>query len=440
MVRLLFAAAAGVAMLSGMAQAQPIASSIVDAKVQAIQPKVVAWRRDIHQNPELGEQEVRTAKLVADHLRALGLEVRTGVAKTGVIGILKGGKPGKVVALRADMDALPVEEKTGLPFASKKTAEYGGKTVPVMHACGHDGHTAMLMGAAEVLASMKADVPGTVVFIFQPAEEGAPPGKTEAGAPTMVKEGAFKDPKPDAIFGMHVFPGPVGRIEVRPGPYMAGSDTFDIVYKGKGTHGAMPWAGIDVVSLAAATVGALNTIAARQVDVTDTPTIITIGMLQAGTRFNIIPDEANLAGTMRTYGAERRKDVMARIERTVKGLAETYGAQGQVVWKGTNPAVINDADLTGQDVAGAGAGGGRCRRAAEPQAAHRVGGLLLLQRGGPDRLLRHRLDAELHHHRGRAPQPCAPVQHRRGRDAHRREGPRADGARIPRRQGALSVD
>ena len=339
--------AAGLALLAaGQAQAQPIASSAIDARVQAIQPKVVAWRRDIHQNPELGTQEVRTAKLVADHLRGLGLEVRTGIARTGVIGILRGGKPGAVVALRADMDALPVEEKTGLPFASKATAEYGGKTVPVMHACGHDSHTAMLMGAAEVLAGMKADIPGTVVFIFQPAEEGAPPGMKEAGAPQMVEEGAFRSPKPDAIFGMHVFPGPVGRIEVRPGPYMAGSDTFRIVYKGKGTHGAMPWAGVDVVSLASATVGALNTVAARQVDVTDTPTIITIGMVQAGTRFNIIPDEASLAGTLRTYGAARRKDVMARIERTVKGLADTYGATGQVIWEGTNPAVINDAKLT----------------------------------------------------------------------------------------------
>ncbi|HEX8231908.1 MAG TPA: amidohydrolase [Caulobacteraceae bacterium] len=326
--------------------AQTPAAADINARVSAVQPKMVSWRRDIHQHPELGNQETRTAKLVADHLRSLGLEVRTGVAKTGVIGVLRGGRPGKVVALRADMDALPVEEKTGLAFASKATAQYGGKTVPVMHACGHDSHTAMLMGAAEVLAGMKAQVPGTVVFIFQPAEEGAPPGEREAGAPVMVKTGALANPKPDAVFGMHVFPGPVGRIEVRAGPYMAGSDTFRIVYRGKGTHGAMPWAGVDVVSLSAATVGALNTIAARQIDVTETPTIITIGSLQAGTRFNIIPDEANLAGTLRTYGAERRKDVMARIERTVKGLSDSYGAKGEVVWEGTNPAVINDAAVT----------------------------------------------------------------------------------------------
>lgn len=341
-----FPALALAAMFATQSLAQTTSTPDLDARLAAIQPKVVAWRRDIHQNPELGNQETRTAKLVADHLRGLGLEVRTGVAKTGVVGILRGGRPGRVVALRADMDALPVEEKTGLAFASKTTAQYGGKTVPVMHACGHDSHTAMLMGAAEVLAGMKAQIPGTVVFIFQPAEEGAPPGETEAGAPVMIKQGAFRSPKPDAIFGMHVFPGPVGRIEVRQGPYMAGSDTFRIVYQGKGTHGAMPWAGVDVVSLAAATVGALNTIASRQVDVTDTPSIITIGSLQAGTRFNIIPDEAVLSGTLRTFGAERRKDVMARIERTVKGLSDSYGARGQVVWEGTNPAVINDGGLT----------------------------------------------------------------------------------------------
>src|SRR5688572_25642870 len=210
------------ALTASQAQGQPIASSIIDAKVAAIQPKVVAWRRDIHANPELGEQEVRTAKLVADHLRSLGLEVRTGVAKTGVIGVLKGGRPGRVVALRADMDALPVEEKTGLAFASKATADYNGQQVPVMHACGHDAHTAILMGAAEVLASMKAGIPGTVVLIFQPAEEGAPAGE-QGGASVMVREGALQNPTPGAIFGLHVVPGPVGALFWRPGPMMAAS-------------------------------------------------------------------------------------------------------------------------------------------------------------------------------------------------------------------------
>ncbi len=331
--------------LTSAASAQSLPTAAVDAKIQALYPKVVSWRRDLHEHPELGNQEVRTSKLVADHLRALGIEVRTGVARTGVVGVLKGGKPGGVVALRADMDALPVLEQTGEPFASKATAEYGGKTVPVMHACGHDSHTAMLMGTAEILAGRKDQIAGTVVLIFQPAEEGSLPGE-EGGAPLMVKEGAFNAPKPGAVIGLHVFPGPVGRITTRPGPFFAGSDTMSIKLHGKGTHGAQPWNGVDVVSLSAAIIQGLNTIVARQVDLTASPTVITIGQVLAGTRHNVIPEDAVLNGTVRTYGAERRADVLARIKRTVADLADSYGATAEVSFSGTNPAVENDAKLT----------------------------------------------------------------------------------------------
>jgi amidohydrolase len=335
------AAACALAMCGAAAAAQP---DPVEARIEAIYPKVVAWRRDIHQHPELGNREVRTSKLVADHLRSLGIEVRTGVAKTGVIGILRGGRPGPTIAFRADMDALPVLEQTGLPFASHETAEYNGKTVPVMHACGHDSHTAMLMGTAEILAGMKDQVAGVVVFIFQPAEEGVPDGE-EGGAQRMVAEGAFKGLKIQAVFGLHVVPGPVGKIHVRSGPSMAGSDKLALTLKGRQTHGAEPWNGIDVINLSAAIVTSLNEIAARQIDVSANPTIITIGSIQAGNRDNIIPERADLLGTLRTYTPERRKDVMARITRTVNDLADSYGATAELKWGHSNPALINNPDL-----------------------------------------------------------------------------------------------
>jgi amidohydrolase len=337
------AAVCALAMCGGAA-AQP-ATSALDARIEAIYPKVVAWRRDIHEHPELGNREVRTSKLVADHLKSLGLEVRTGIAKTAVIGILHGAKPGPTIAFRADMDALPVAEQTGLPFASKVTAEYNGKTVPVMHACGHDSHTAMLMGSAELLAGMKDQVAGTIVFIFQPAEEGVPEGE-EGGAQRIVAEGALKDLKLQAIFGLHVVPGVPGRIHLRSGPAMAGSDKIMLTLKGRQTHGAEPWNGIDVVSLSAAIVTAFNEIAARQIDVSANPTIITIGSLQAGMRDNIIPERADMLGTLRTYTPERRQDVMARIDRTVTDLAHSYGATAELKWGHSNPALINNPDLT----------------------------------------------------------------------------------------------
>ncbi|HVI30984.1 amidohydrolase [Phenylobacterium sp.] len=350
MRKMFLAASAAIAVsvaLPAAAQAPAAApyDAAVFAKAKALQPKVVAWRRDIHQNPELGNREVRTSKLVADHLRKLGYEVKTGVAKTGVVAVLKGGRPGGVVALRADMDALPVAEKTGLPFASKATAQYNGQTVPVMHACGHDAHVAILMGAAEVLASMKAEIPGTVVLIFQPAEEGAPAGE-EGGAKVMVEEGVLQNPKVDAVFGLHVVPGPVGALFWRPGPMMAASDRYEIALKGKQTHGAQPWSGIDMASVAADIVTAFNQIAARQVNVAKSPTVLTVGTIHGGLRYNIIPEDLEMAGTLRTFDPDMRKDVMGRIEKTVTSIAERYGASAKLTWGTPNPVTNNHRELT----------------------------------------------------------------------------------------------
>lgn len=338
-------AAAAALAFSTSAQAAPAYDAAVFAKAKSLQPKVVAWRRDIHQNPELSNREVRTAKLVADHLRALGFEVKTGVAKTGVVGILKGGKPGKVVALRADMDALPVEEKTNSPFASKAKGEYQGATVPVMHACGHDAHTAILMGAAELLASMKNDIAGTVVFIFQPAEEGAPPGE-EGGAKVMIEEGVLKTPKVDAIFGLHVVPGEVGSIFWRPGPMMAASDRWTIELKGRQAHGSTPWVGIDMASMTADIVTAFNQIAARQINVSKTPTVLTVATIHGGVRNNIIPEDLTMQGTLRTFDTDMRKDVITRAEKAVASISERYGASAKFTWGTPNPVTENNRPLT----------------------------------------------------------------------------------------------
>ncbi|MFN3514612.1 MAG: amidohydrolase [Phenylobacterium sp.] len=347
---------AGVAAAVALAAAAPAAAqeappppaaydAAVFAAARAVQPKVVAWRRDIHQHPELSNREVRTAKVVADHLRSLGLEVRTGVAKTGVVGILRGGKPGKVVALRADMDALPVAEQTGLPFASKATAEYNGQTVPVMHACGHDSHVAILMGAAEVLAGMKDQIEGTVVFVFQPAEEGLLAGE-EGGAPLMIKEGVLANPKVDAIFGLHSVPGPVGALFWRAGPMMAASDRYEIHLKGRQAHGSTPWVGIDLASMTADIVQAFNTIAARQMNVAKSPTVLTVGTIHGGLRYNIIPEDFALQGTLRTFDPDMRKDVIARAEKAVATIADRYGATARFEWGTPNPVTDNDRELT----------------------------------------------------------------------------------------------
>jgi len=327
------------------AQAQSLARE-VDARAAAILPKVVAWRRDIHQHPELSNRETRTAKLVADHLTSLGLEVRTGVAHTGVVGVLRGGKPGPVVALRADMDALPVTELVDLPFKSTVKTEFNGQTVGVMHACGHDNHVAMLMGAAEVLAGLRAQIPGTIKFIFQPAEEGAPRGE-QGGAGLMIEQGALENPAPAAIFGLHVWPGAVGGITYRSGPAMAASDQLFITVKGRQTHGAQPWGGVDPIVVASQVILGLQTIASRQINVTQVPAIITVGRIIGGNRGNIIPDSVMMEGTVRSFDEAMRADIKERIRRTAESIAQSAGATATVDFgTGNNPVTFNDPALT----------------------------------------------------------------------------------------------
>ncbi len=315
-------------------------------RVDAVMPKVVAWRRDLHQHPELGNRETRTAALVAAHLRRLGLEVRTGVAKTGVVGVLRGGRPGKTVALRADMDALPVTEQVDLPFASKVRTTYNGQDVGVMHACGHDMHVAMLMGAAEALAGMKAELPGTVVFVFQPAEEGPPAGE-EGGAMLMLKEGVFANPKPDAVFGLHVgvTPAEAGHLSYKPLGMMAAADFFNVVVRGRQVHGATPWAGVDPIVAASQVVVGLQTVVSRQSDLTASPVVVTVGAFNGGVRNNIIPDSVVLQGTIRTFDPAVRREVHARVRRTAEQIAASQGATAQVVIEERTPVTANDPAL-----------------------------------------------------------------------------------------------
>ncbi|MEZ4423593.1 MAG: amidohydrolase [Gemmatimonadota bacterium] len=317
----------------------------IQAAVEAVEGQVVEWRRDIHQHPELGNREFRTAALVAEHLRGLGMEVRTEVAHTGVVGVLRGGRPGPVVALRADMDALPVTEMVDLPFASKVRTEYNGQDVGVMHACGHDNHVAILMGVASVLAGMRADLPGTVKFIFQPAEEGAPAGE-RGGAALMLEEQAFSDPVPEAVFGLHVFPAPVGSILYRKGGFLASADNLRIVVRGKQTHGAMPWGGTDPIVTSSLIVTGLQTIVSRQVDLTDSPAIVTIGSIQGGVRGNIIPDSVVMVGTIRSHSAAVQTLVHERIRRTAESIAASQGAEAEVTIDIGYPVTANDAALT----------------------------------------------------------------------------------------------
>jgi len=302
--------------------------SSVEEQISAVIPSVVAWRRDFHEHPELSNREFRTAEKVAEHLERLGMEVQTGVAHTGVVGILRGGD-GPTVALRADMDALPVTELVDLPFASKARGEYQGKEVGVMHACGHDNHVAILMGVAEVLAGLGDTLPGTVKFIFQPAEEGTP-DQSVGGAELMLAEGAFDAPAPDAVFGLHVFPFPVGTIATRPGGLMASSDFYRITVKGKQTHGAVPWAGVDPIVTASQIVLALQTIVSRQLDATLTPSIVTVGKIEGGVRNNIIPESVEMVGTIRTFDADTRLDIHRRIRQTATHIAEAAGATAEV--------------------------------------------------------------------------------------------------------------
>ena len=312
----------------------------------ALEPRVIAWRRDFHQNPELSNREFKTAEKVAAHLRALGMEVRTGVAKTGVVGILKGGKPGPVVGLRADMDALPVLERLDLPFKSRVQSEYNGEKVDVMHACGHDTHVAILMGVAEILSKMKAQLAGTVVFVFQPAEEG-PPGDEEGGASLMIKEGLLTDTKMEVMFGLHInAQTEVGKIRYRAGGMMAASDWFNITVHGKQSHGSAPWSGIDPIVVSAEIIQGLQTIVSRQVNLTEFPAVITVGKISSGVRANIIPELAEMVGTIRTLDTGMQHLIHQKMERTVVKIAESAGATAEIHIDKKTPVTYNDPALT----------------------------------------------------------------------------------------------
>jgi amidohydrolase len=307
--------------------AQTALQNQIDNKAKAISAKLIEWRRHIHQNPELGNREFKTMEYIAAHLKSLGLEVSTGVAKTGVVAILKGGKPGPVIALRADIDALPVKERVDVPYKSVAMSEYNGASVPVMHACGHDTHTSILMGTAEVLSSMKKDIAGTVKFFFQPAEEGSP-GNEEGGAPLMIKEGVMENPKVEAVFGLHIASSlEIGNIKYISGSMMASSDWFTIKIKGKQTHGSSPWSGIDPIVIGSQLINQFQTIVSRQEDLTIAPVVITVGKFHSGVRSNIIPEEADLEGTIRTLDSKMQKDVHEKMKNIAKNLGEAWGAQ-----------------------------------------------------------------------------------------------------------------
>ncbi len=312
-----------------------------------LEPKVVAWRRDFHQNPELGNREVRTAAIVAAHLRKLGLDaVHEKVAHTGVVGVLKGGKPGPVVALRADMDALPVTEEVDVPFKSAVRAEWSGQSCGVMHACGHDAHTAILMGIAEALAEMREHIPGTVKFIFQPAEETPPPGEN-GGAKMMVEEGCMKNPDVEAIFGLHVVSNQsTGTIGYRSGPLMASADYFRVFVRGTQTHAAYPWLGVDPIVVGSQIVLGLQTIVSRRLDITREPSVVTVGVFQGGVRNNIIPDEVKLEGTIRTFDEEHRTEIQDYVKQISEMIAAAGGASAHVHIKTGYDVTVNDPALT----------------------------------------------------------------------------------------------
>ena len=317
-----------------------------DAAAAALESKVIAWRRDFHQHPELSNRETRTSERVAEHLNALGLTVQTGIAHTGVVALLDSGRSGPVIALRADMDALPVQEEVDLPFASKARATYNGQDVGVMHACGHDCHVAILMGVAELLAGMKGQLSGRIKFIFQPAEEGPPAGE-EGGAALMIKQGVLENPKPEVIFGLHVFAGvEAGSIAYRPGPAMASSDRIKVTVSGRQTHGALPWRGVDPIVISSQIVLGLQTIISRQVDVSLEPAVISIGAIKGGVRDNIIPDTVEMLGTVRTFSEDMRNDIHARIRNTVEMIARSAGATAQVHFDNPYPVTVNDESLT----------------------------------------------------------------------------------------------
>ena len=318
----------------------------IDELAAEAQPQVVEWRRWFHQNPELGNREFRTSARIAEELEKMGLQPQTGIAHTGIVAVIEGGKPGPMVALRADIDALPVEEQTGLPFASEAKGEYRGKEVDVMHACGHDNHISMLLGAAKVLTEVQDDLPGSVMLIFQPAEEGAPDGE-EGGAALMLKEGIWDEQKPEAVFGIHVGVGADdAALVVTPGPAMAAVDRFEMRVKGVQTHGAMPWNGVDPIVVASQIVLGLQTIASRQVNVTLAPSIISVGRIEGGVRNNVIPEQVEMEGTIRTFDPAMRESIHERIERTARNIAEAAGAEIELEIETGYSSLYNDLDLT----------------------------------------------------------------------------------------------
>ncbi|MBB1438095.1 amidohydrolase [Shewanella sp. SG41-4] len=310
-----------------------------------VESKVIAWRRDLHQHPELSNREFRTSKVIEKHLKSLGLEVQTGIAHTGVVAILKGGKPGPLIGLRADMDALPVTEVVDLPFASKVTDTYRNQTVGVMHACGHDTHVAMLMGVAENLVKVKDSLAGDVMFIFQPAEEGAPEGE-QGGAELMLKQGLFAKRKPEQVFGMHVTSSmPTGMIGLRSGPAMASEDSFTIKVMGKQTHGSRPWSGVDPIVASAQIINSVQTIISRQVDITKAPAVVSFGAINGGIRSNIIPDEVELIGTIRTFDQDMRADIKVKLAEVAANAAKTVGATAVTVIQPGYPVTVNNPEL-----------------------------------------------------------------------------------------------
>lgn len=335
-----------------LAPAPPLAAQVetlraeIDREAARLEEQVIEWRRHFYQNPELSNREFETAETIAEFLRGLGLEVRTGVAHTGVVGILDTGRPGPVIGLRADIDALPVEDRADVPFRSTATGEYRGREVPVKHACGHDTHIAMLMGAAEILTGMRNRLNGQVKFIFQPAEEGAPQGE-EGGAALMVREGVLEDPDVDVMFGMHIWSQePVGRIGYRPGGIMAASDGFRITVHGRQTHGSTPWTGVDPIVTAAQIVNGLQTVVSRRSELTKAAAVVSVGIMEAGVRNNIIPEEATLIGTIRTLDTAMQERVHAEIRRTATNIAESMGATADVEIYLGYPVTYNDPDLT----------------------------------------------------------------------------------------------
>ncbi len=320
----------------------------INTAADKIESQTISWRRDFHEHPELSNREFRTSKIVADYLRSLGLEVKEGVAKTGVVAILHGGKPGPVIALRADMDALPVTERTNVPFASKVTATYNGQQVGVMHACGHDSHIAILMSVAEVLTEMKNDLKGTVKFIFQPAEEGAPVGE-EGGAELMVKEGVLENPRVDVIFGLHISSQTeVGKISYRPGGTMASVNSFQIIVKGRSAHGASPWSSVDPIVVSAEIINNLQTIVSRNLNITENAGIVTVGAINGGNRSNIIPEKVEMLGTIRALSQPDEKMIIARVKEVAIKTAESAGATAEVTipYGSHYPITYNDPALT----------------------------------------------------------------------------------------------